>query len=140
MVVLDTDHISLLDRGGEASARLAARLRELAAGEVVTTITTFEEQMRGWLAYVARASSIVKLVDAYHWLHESLDNYRTMPVLDFDDVAATQFQRLRSMRLRVKTMDLRIAAVTLAHSAILLSRNLGDFRKVPGLRVENWAD
>jgi len=31
-------------------------------------------------------------------------------------------------------MDLKIAAIALAHDARLFSRNLIDFRKVPGLR------
>jgi tRNA(fMet)-specific endonuclease VapC len=35
-------------------------------------------------------------------------------------------------------MDLKIAAIALVHDALLLSANLRDFRKVPGLRVESW--
>jgi predicted nucleic acid-binding protein len=33
---------------------------------------------------------------------------------------------------------LKIAAIAMAESALLLSANLRDFQKVPGLRVENW--
>ncbi|MBM3862272.1 MAG: type II toxin-antitoxin system VapC family toxin [Verrucomicrobia bacterium] len=47
---------------------------------------------------------------------------------------------LRKHRLRVGTMDLKIASICLAHDATLLTRNLADFQKVPGLRVENWLD
>jgi tRNA(fMet)-specific endonuclease VapC len=36
--------------------------------------------------------------------------------------------------------DLLIAAITLAARGTLVTRNLKDFRLVPGLRVENWAD
>jgi len=36
-------------------------------------------------------------------------------------------------------MDLKIAAIVLARNATLLTRNLADFRKVPGLKVENWT-
>lgn len=42
--------------------------------------------------------------------------------------------------MRIGTMDLKIAAICLAHDATLLTRNLVDFEKVPGLRVENWLD
>jgi tRNA(fMet)-specific endonuclease VapC len=35
--------------------------------------------------------------------------------------------------------DLKIAAISLANNATLLSRNMQDFRRVPGLRVEDWT-
>jgi predicted nucleic acid-binding protein len=33
-----------------------------------------------------------------------------------------------------------IAAITRASDATLVTRNLRHFRRIPGLRVENWAD
>lgn len=36
-------------------------------------------------------------------------------------------------------MDLRIAAVALTNDATLITGNLSDFRRVPGLRVEDWT-
>ena len=55
-----------------------------------------------------------------------------MNVLEFDRPAARVFVDLKRSRIRVGTMDLKIAAIVLARDATLLSRNLGDFRKVPG--------
>jgi tRNA(fMet)-specific endonuclease VapC len=140
MIVLDTDHVSLLEWGsGAAGQRLLARLRTLAPDEAVTTIITFEEQTRGWLAYSARARWLTQQVEAYRRLKRHLDLYRTIPVLEFDAQAAAEFQRLKRSRLRIGTMDLKIAAIVLAHDAVLLARNLADFSRVPGLRVEVWT-
>lgn len=37
-------------------------------------------------------------------------------------------------------MDLRIGSIALSRDGLLLSRNVNDFRQVPGLHVENWLD
>ena len=140
MFVLDTDHVSLLERAGSFQAnRLRARLEQVPAEERATTIISFEEQTRGWLSYLAKSRSLVQQIDAYRRLKRQLDNYCAMMVLDFDERAASKFQRLCNLRLRVGTMDMKIAAITLAFDATLLTRNLRDFKKVPGLESEDWA-
>ena len=140
MVVLDTDHMSLLEWSGtQGSARLRVHLATLQPAEVVTTIISYEEQVRGWMAYIARLRSVTQQVDAYRRLHRQLDNYCRIPVLGFDAPAAVTFQRLRRTRLRMGIMDLKIAAIVLSREATLLSRNLADFGRVPGLQVEDWT-
>jgi tRNA(fMet)-specific endonuclease VapC len=61
-------------------------------------------------------------------------------VIPFDAQAADTFQRLRQQRLRIATMDLKIAAIALVHDALLLSANLQDFQRVPHLRVADWIN
>jgi tRNA(fMet)-specific endonuclease VapC len=46
---------------------------------------------------------------------------------------------LQKAKLRIGTLDLKIAAITLAHDATLLTRNTADFGKVPGLKFEDWT-
>jgi tRNA(fMet)-specific endonuclease VapC len=139
MVVLDTDHISLLEGTGPETRRLAARLEKIPDEEIVTTIISFEEQTRGWLTFLARARTLDQQIEAYRRLKRHLDTYRSIQVLEFDTRAAAEYQRLRQSRLRVGTLDLKIAAIVLVHDATLLSRNLVDFQKVPGLKVEDWT-
>lgn len=131
--VLDTDHMSVLEWGsGAAGQRLLARLNTLPASEAATTIITFEEQTRGWLSILARSRSLDEEVDAYRRLKQLLRNYLKIEVLDFDASAAAEFKRLKGLRLRIGSMDLKIAAIALVHSATVLSRNLKDFGLVPG--------
>ena len=68
MLVLDTDHMSVLEwADGSAAEQLRQRLN--ASDEPkATTIVTYEEQSRGWLAYVARAESRTDQRDAYRRL------------------------------------------------------------------------
>jgi len=139
MLVLDTDHMSLLEWGGGNSATLRERLADIDQAEVATTIISYEEQMRGWMAYIARGKSIAQQLVAYQRLRRHLENYRQIPVLDFDKAAANVFQQLQRARIRIGTMDLKIAAIVLSRGATLLSRNLVDFTKVPRLNVEDWT-
>ena len=140
MVVLDTDHLNVLERNtSPGSTTLRAHLTRLPPDEVVTTIISYEEQMQGWMAYLAQSRSVAQQVVAYGRLLQHLDNYRRIPVLAFDEAAALVFQRLRRTRLRVGTMDLKIAAIVLCRGALLLSKNLTDFGQVPGLQVEDWT-
>ena len=67
MYILDTDHISVLEslsRSAEAQ-RLHFRLAGLNPDERITTIITFEEQIRGWMSYLAQARSLPQQVAAY---------------------------------------------------------------------------
>lgn len=140
MLVLDTDHLSVLEwEASSNTQRLLERLSLIAPDEAVTTIINFEEQMRGWLAYLSRARTLTRQVEAYRRLKRHLDNYRKIIVLEFDLRAAIEFQRLRKRHRTLGTMDLKIAAIALTNDATLLSRNLTDFRKIPELKVEDWT-
>lgn len=140
MILLDTDLVTILLRGtGRDRQRLSERLRHRAAEAITTTIITYEEQTRGWLAYVSKARTMPDQILAYQRLREHIDCSRRIDLLPFDEAAAVEFQRLRQARVRIGTMDLKIAAIALARNATLVTRNPGDFARVPGLRAEDWT-
>ena len=58
----------------------------------------------------------------------SLQDFCTMEVLDFDDEAAAEYRRLRGMKIRIGTMDLKIAAIALA------TRRDAPFAEPPGFQ------
>ena len=62
-----------------------------------------------------------------------------IPVLSFTEGAIARFEQLKNLKLNVKHMDLRIAAITLEHGGTLVTRNLRDFRDVPSLAIEDWS-
>ncbi len=76
---------------------------------------------------------------AYHKLNRFLENYRVIPVIPFDSTAAIEFERLRNLKIRVGTMDLKIAAVAIANNALLVTRNLADFQRIPNLQTADWT-
>ena len=60
-------------------------------------------------------------------------------MLPFNDAAGRVFDSLIARRVRVSTMDLRIASIALSNGLTLLTRNTRDFAQVPGLVTEDWT-
>lgn len=141
MIVVDTDILSLLQKlSGQTSRVLQERLERAAEHEIVcVTMISFEEQMRGWLDWIAKAKTIDQQVHRYAQLRGFLEDFKGRVLLDFDRQSADQFQELRKQKIRIGTMDLKIAAISLVHRATLVTRNLSHFRQVPGLQVEDWT-
>jgi tRNA(fMet)-specific endonuclease VapC len=139
MYILDTDHLSVLERGGVNAQRLRQRLGSINSIQVAVTIISYEEQMRGWLSYIGKVKNLEKQVEAYKQLKQQLINYCRIPIFEFDDQSAQVFQRLRKEYPRLGTMDLKIASVTLVNDAVLLTRNSSDFGQISGLSIEDWT-
>ncbi len=140
MIVLDTDHISLLQHPDSTEARnLAERLAASSDRDIVATVVTFEEQMRGWLSVIARYRDVRQQAAYYDKLIEFVRFFAKWRILPFDDVAVRTYRELQQARVRIATTDLKIGAIALANHALLLSRNSRDFLRVPGLRVEDWT-
>jgi tRNA(fMet)-specific endonuclease VapC len=103
------------------------------------SLVSFHEQLLGCHNYISRARTTPNVVRGYDLFNQVFQRYRIAVVLPFDAAAATTFDGLAPRRLRVGVMDLRIASIALSHGLIVLTRNLRDFRKVPGLSVEDWT-
>ena len=137
--VLDTNHFSEWAQGSVLGENLKQRIRRETA-EVFISIITAQEVCEGWFAVIKRGATARKQINGYAQFQHSLEMLMKFDLLAFDDDAASGFESLKRQRIRIGTMDLKIAAICLAHDATLLTRNLVDFEKVPGLRVENWLD
>ena len=61
-------------------------------------------------------------------------------IVTFSEAAIHRYNALLAMKLNIGKMDLRIAAIALEEDATVITRNLRDFGRVPGLKCENWAD
>ena len=135
--VLDTDTLTLLRHGHREVSR---RALVQPPGSVATTAITVEEQVSGWYAMLRKAKSEEALAEAYEQLCHTVRAVSQFPLLTFSIPAIREFERLKRMQLGVKAKDLRIAAIVLIHGEILVTRNIVDFSRIPGLVIENWAD
>lgn len=132
MYLLDTDICSYAMR--KRSPRIVAQISTHAVGELkVSVVTQFE------LEYGARRSDrsneLLVVVESF------LANAEVLP---FDFAAARQAAIVRAALTAsgrpIGQYDMLIAGHALSLGATLVTNNVDEFRRVDGLRVENWAD
>ncbi|MBI3989870.1 MAG: type II toxin-antitoxin system VapC family toxin [candidate division NC10 bacterium] len=138
--LLDTDHLSILQRqSGPEYAMLMTRIAQHSPADLASSIISFHEQVLGCHTYISRAHSSSDVVRGYGMFVRVLQDFAVAPVIPFDAAAAAVFDGLVAQRVRVATMDLRIASIALSRGMVLVTRNVSDFGKVPGLQIEDWT-
>jgi len=141
MYILDTDHLSFIQRKGQEGRNILDRLSRLSEDfEVAVTVITYEEQIRGRLSFIAKARTTDETVRGYQGLQQTLVDYQSIVVIPFNDIAIEEHQRLKKAYPRMGNMDLKIAAIALVNNATLLTRNKSDFGQIVELQIEDWSN
>ena len=132
--LLDTNSISYLFRG---EGRIAERL---------LAITPADAGIPAPVLYEARAG-VLRLADGTRRqaMLGALDQLAaTLAVAAFDAAAAVAAARIRvaleAQGTPIGPIDTLIAGTAIARGATLVTRNLREFERVPGLSLENWYD
>ena len=112
--------------------RVVERMRESVPSEIVITIITLAELWFG--AYKsARSVAVRREIDAF---------LEPFDVLPFDREAAETYARIRLGLERagrpIGERDLLIASIALARRLTVVTHNLGEFTRIPGLKTEDW--
>ncbi len=119
--------------------KVVARVAATPPQDIASTVISLEEQLSGWYALTKVAKTPAQLEHAYRKLAEVVEFFQDMPLLPFTVTAITRYQGLVKLNLNVRKNDLRIAAIALEHTAKVVTANVRDFSRVPGLSVEDWT-
>ncbi|MEH2071891.1 MAG: type II toxin-antitoxin system VapC family toxin [Nostoc sp.] len=137
--LVNGDHISFLQRrSGTEFLILAARIAQHQLTDFAFSIVSFHEQVIGAHSFITRSQTPADIVRGYTLLMEIIQGFSAAPILPFDVGAVAIFEGLRAQRVRIATMDLRIAAIA-SPDLVLLTRNTSDFSKVPNLKIQGWT-
>lgn len=136
---MDTDHLSLFQRSHPTVVSRVFTASKRPSDDLATTVISMEEQLKGRLAQVSKASSSEALILSYKRLKTTFEIFSNITVLDYSAAADARFRTLRKSGVRIGTQDLRIASVVLAYGGVLLTRNLRDFEKVTKLTIQDWS-
>ena len=128
--LLDTNTVSFFIR--QASPLLQKRLRATSAASIALSVITEMEIRFG----LARNPSL-KIGPAVEAFLQGID------VLPLTSDAARHYARVRAdLEARgtpIGPLDLLIASHALALGAVLITTDLSELRRVPGLRSEDWT-
>ena len=137
--LLDTDHLTILaQQNGPEWTAIVGHINAVGQENVAASVVSFHEQILGCHNQLNQARKPTDLVRWYMLLAELLEMYAALPLIPFDDAAATTLAGLPGS-LRIGKMDLRIAAIALSRNLIVVTRNVRDFGQVPGLTIEDWT-
>ncbi len=129
--LLDTNIFIYIRREGPASVMRA--FRRLKAGEAAVSVITLGELMYGVAKSSEREAGVLQLQRIVE----------LVPALPLPEVAATVYGAMRadleSRGQMIGNNDLWIAAHAKASGLTLVTNNEREFRRVRGLKVENWA-
>ena len=140
MYLMDSDHFVIYQQdSGPECAKLVARMSARNYEDIFVPIICFHEQVMGWNSLLQRTRTPEQIITAYRRLQALLQDFAAADVAEFDAVAMDTFSSLRSQRIRIGTMDLRIASIALTRDWTVLTRNTVDFEKVPNLKIEDWT-
>jgi tRNA(fMet)-specific endonuclease VapC len=134
--ILDTDTLSLFQQD---HPKVLQRCQLHPRADLAVTVITVEEQINGRYAALRRARRPDDLALAYQRLADTVGSLARWTILSFTVAAISQYQQLIGLKLNVRPMDLRIAAIVLEHGGTLVTRNTRDFSRVPGLVLEDWS-
>jgi tRNA(fMet)-specific endonuclease VapC len=115
------------------------RMERYSPEDFALSAVSFHEQTLGAHNFINRAQTNTDTIRGYNLLIEILQGFASAPVLPFDVEAITIFDELRSQKVRISTMDLRIASTAISRDLVLLTRNIHDFSKVSKLVTEDWT-
>lgn len=108
-------------------------------GSVATSVISVEEMLTGWYTFLRAASRPHQIEVAYNQLAVTVRFLAAFEIIGFPQSAIHRYEHLKKRKLNVRGKDLRIAAIALEAGAVVVTRNVRDFARVPGLHIEDWA-
>lgn len=134
--ILDTTTLTHLRR---QHVRVVANVAAHAGDRLSIATINVEETLGGWYRQLRAARTNAQRSLAYEYLGLSTKFLAAFPFVHPTESALDRADRLLKQRLNVGRGDLTVAAIALEIGATVVTNNLRDFRRVPGLLVEDWT-
>ena len=136
LFLLDTDHLTLCQMG---HPQLLQNIVGHLTDQLAISVITVEEQLAGWQGALRQAKDDARREQIYERMALTVEALAGWRVLALTRAALSRHATLIRQRLNVGSNDLKIAATALEQNATVVTRNLRDFGRVPGLACQDWT-
>lgn len=136
LFLLDTDHLTLYQMGHpQVLQNVARRLTD----QLAISVISVEEQLTGWQTALRQAKDDTRREQVYRRMALTVEALADWHVVPLSRAALARHALLIAQRLNVGSNDLKIAATAIEQNATVVTRNLRDFGRVPGLQCQDWT-
>jgi tRNA(fMet)-specific endonuclease VapC len=136
LFLLDTDHLTLYQMG---HPQLLQNVARHLTHQLAISVITVEEQLTGWQTVLRQAKDDARRERIYLRMALTVEALSGWLVVPLSRAAMSRHATLIRQRLNVGSNDLKIAATAQEQNATVVTRNLRDFGRVPGLTCEDWT-
>ena len=137
LYIFDTDIFTHYRHGHPVVIR---RIVQYVGHRLALSVPSVDELVSGWHTAMRRPRVTQSQMEYFQSQYaEVIELMAGWEILPMTAASLARHAALMAARLNVKSPDLRIAAVALEEGGIVVTRNLRDFRRVPGLVCEDWS-
>ena len=137
--VLDSDTLNNLLTASRAYPQLRKRVLEADPSALFITIISVEENLRGLLNKVHADRDKPSASERFGDFAELPYAISCFQILPFDAQARPLFEQMPAKVKRHGSNDCRIAAIAISRGEMVVTRNLSDFNRIPGIACEDWT-
>ena len=137
LYLLDTDIVSLFGRQNPmVMGRVAAARQE---HEVAVTAITVDESYAGWHTRIRKAREPAEIAEAFAGLAAAAALFGSFSIIPFPNPGNSKVRGTQETQAQYRTERLADRGHCIEAGGIVVTRNLRDFRRVPGLMCEDWS-
>lgn len=139
MFLLDTDVVSLYFHYRRHNPVLEDRILRTPPELLWISTVSVAELMAGALALIQHENKAGRGVSGHRILHEAVLRIPFFQILLFEEADNRRYRSLPAAIRRIGRNDCRIAAQAIERNFTIITRNLSDFTRIPGVQTADWT-
>jgi tRNA(fMet)-specific endonuclease VapC len=137
--LLDRDIVSVHLRERAKYPQLQRRILQSPPQDLWISIVGVEEALQGALSLIHGDRLTRRVIERYAFLERIYEDLQKFRIAAYDAAADAVYRSLPSGSPPIGVNDRRAGATAIARRFIVVTRNVRDFSRIPGVQFEDWT-